>query len=146
MLATLAVPLCAITVAVAVAVVPLSASPQDARAVHDEPVVSTPSSNPSPNPSSTLTSATSSTSVRVTGTVYRYDSAAHHVVLRTSDGLQTIALTAATQIREGTHVLAAAQLGTRLGMRVIVRVREVTGRPEAVSVHVVPPPASHETP
>lgn len=84
--------------------------------------------------------------MRVTGTVYRYDSAAHHVVLRTSDGLQTIALTAATQIREGTHVLAADELGTRLGMRVIVRVREVTGGAEAVSVHVVPPLVSDETP
>ena len=86
------------------------------------------------------------TSVRITGTLHRYDAAGRQLVVRTTHDLKPILLTPRTQIREGTRALAPATLGTRLGARIIVRVRAVAGAFEAESLHIVPWPPHGDLP
>jgi hypothetical protein len=78
----------------------------------------------------------SPTTLRVRGTISRYDAVGGILSLSTPTGVVRFAVASAARLRRGGHDLALQQLGTLTGYRAAVRYSETGGHRTVESVHV----------
>jgi hypothetical protein len=76
------------------------------------------------------------TTVRLNGTIERYDAATRVLSLSTSRGSEQFTLEVATRLRQGWQKIDDAALNKLVGYRAVVRYSEPSGRRTIESVHV----------
>jgi len=78
----------------------------------------------------------STTTVRMNGTIEKYDAATGTLSLATDGGIEQFTLESATRLRQGWLKIDAAALNKLVGYRAVVRYSEPFGRRTLESVHV----------
>jgi hypothetical protein len=79
----------------------------------------------------------SSTTLRLRGTIEKYESATRVLSVLTSNGTVRFPLAATSRIRQGWHQIDASLLEKLSGYRADIRYSEAGGRKTVESVHVV---------
>jgi hypothetical protein len=80
--------------------------------------------------------AAKTTALVTTGTIVRFDTASNMLVVSTSQGEQSFALTSSPRIEDGSKTIAAADLAKLTGRTVKVHYTESAGQKNVASVRV----------